>query len=434
MNSADILDLFGDFWFPGKRGKKFVGKIVRDGNNMVLEAYISWALIKDTNLSPVPIINGIVNGIKVNLVSAYCIHSVDISSSKKCNVIFSPNEIILGQHYSDSDVLITKLEAKYTDLENWLMRCAFEPSSAQDGSLAKMLYQDKISISDDACEINVVFSFENKYTTVKKVEICNWTYMAFDFNEPVCLAVAQRKAFSFRNLLNFFAGEYLDCYNIKFWDSKGSECCYILNFQDPIRRLRELPYPITYSQIESDIQRIWTLWTQFETEQAPILSLYFEVISNHSRWSNQFLNLVQALEILSCRLRDKSAKALYEAEKQPDKEYPDNTPLYFRLKDLFLSIKHILSFEECDVNLIATRVADTRNYYTHYSKSKKKKSFDIQSLNDVNRFLRSILIALVLKQIGVPESVIHKNLPYFPYGVRWNEVKPHFDLSESIVE
>lgn len=425
MSENDIINALGEFWFPENKRQKFVGKLIRKDSNIVLEAYIACVLIKGTDAFPGPMINGTVNGVKVTLISACRISSAGEFSSKKCNATFLPNEVIVGQHYKDSSILVAKIEAKYTDIENWLMRCPFAPGDPQETALVKITWQSPIVIQDDIGEISIECALEQTYTTVKRTEINNCSHVSFLFNKPTCLTDAQSKVFSFRNLLTYFAGENLDCYNIRFWDQKGVECLYVLNFQESITRFQELPYPITYSLIEPDFQNIWTQWTRFEAEQAPICNLYFEVISNYSRWSNQFLNLSQALEIFSCRLRDNSAKDLYEEEKQanPDKEYPDNTPFYFRLKDIFCFIQSIMGIEEDDVHLIATRIADTRNYYTHYSKGKERKAISIQLLPKANRFLRTSLTALVLRQIGVSENIIRRQLPSFPYGIRWNEVK-----------
>lgn len=425
MSENDIINALGEFWFPENKRQKFVGKLIRKDSNIVLEAYIACVLIKGTDTFPSPMINGVVNGVKVTLVSACCVSSTGEFSSKKCNATFLPNEVIVGQHYKDSSILVAKIEAQYTDIENWLMRCPFAPGDPQETALVKITWQSPIVIQDDIGEINIECTLEQTYTTVKKTEINNCSHVSFLFNKPTCLTDAQSKVFSFRNLLTYFAGENLDCFNIHFWDCKGVECIYALNFRESITRLRQLPYPITYFFIEPDFQNIWTQWTKFETEQAPICSLYFEVISNHSRWSNQFLNLAQALEIFSCRLRDESAKKLYEEEKQanPDKEYPDNTPFYFRLKDIFCFMQSILAIGKSDVHLIATKIADTRNYYTHYSERKEKKAVPIQLLSGANRFLQTTLTALVLRQIGVSESIIKSQLSSYPYGIWWTEVK-----------
>lgn len=428
MSETDIVNALGEFWFPENKRRKFVGKLIQKDGNIVLETYIARALIKDTEIIPSPIINGTVNGVNVTLASACCISSVGEFSSKKCNATFLPNEVIIGQHYKDSNILVTKVEAQYTDIENWLMRCPFAQGDPQEETLARITPQNPIVILDDIGKVSVECMLEEKYTTVKRVEINNRSHVLFQFDVPVSLTEAQKKVFSFRNLLTYFAGENLDCYNIYFWDHNGVECIYALNFQESITRLRQLPYPITYSLIEPDFQEIWTQWMKFETAQAPICNLYFEVISNHSRWSNQFLNLAQALEIFSCRLRDESAKDLYAEEKQanPDKEYPDNTPFYFRLKDIFCFMQSILAIGESDIYLIATKIADTRNYYTHYSEQKEKKAIPIQLLSGTNRFLQTTLTALVLRQIGVSESIIKSQLSSFPYGIRWNEVKTIF--------
>lgn len=425
MEFSKTLNEFGDFGVVGKDTQRFIGKLVEQEEQIVLECYVERELIDNIDDVSPQIINGDVCGQKVTLLSAYCMKRNDSMVSKKCTVIFSPNEIIVGKHYSNENFLITHLQANYTDLENWFMSCVFKPTRGEDSTIVKLVKIDDISIRDKSCQIHFNFGMNSYYKIVKKLVLTNQVTVEFIFENPTDFIDARTKAFSLRNLLLYFAGEYLSCNNIKFKDEHDIECCYHMNFQENVKRSREFPYPITYLDIKDCFQEIWNKWIDFEEKNKPLNNLFFEAISNHSRWSNQFLNLLQALETYSRREREKEAKKVFKEYKEKDPIKEKKLSLKHRMIDIFRCINGVFELKPTEIETIAVKTSDTRNYYTHYSKSKKSKAFELQDFGKVNRYLQAVLIAIVLNKIGVEESCIIKAIKQLFFGTVMSGIRPY---------
>ncbi|WAJ22087.1 HEPN domain-containing protein [Lacrimispora xylanolytica] len=408
MNISHVLNKYGDFEIANKGVISFTGKLVERDRNIVLDCYIEWDLLGELDkISPITI-NGTIDGEKITLISAYCITGNSTMLEKKCTAYFLPNEIIVGECYQNENFKVKQMKAQYTDLENWFMNCCFKPTCGQNAALVETVELNHISVRDNLCTINFKFEVIRKYETVKKLELINKITVEFIFSESMSLLAARDKVCSLKNLFLYFAAENIDCYNIMFSDENDTECFYHLNFKDKVQRSQDLPFPVTYSDIEDRFQNIWTSWIRFSEEQEPLNNLFFEVISNHSRWANQFLNLMQALETYSCREREKNAKKIYSEYKKIDPEGERAFALKHRIIDLLREVHVVFSLDNDEIDTIAFLVSNTRNYYTHYNRNKKDKSLSIQDLGPVNRFLQAVLMAIVLKRINISETCIIK--------------------------
>ncbi|WP_058304292.1 ApeA N-terminal domain 1-containing protein [Gorillibacterium timonense] len=425
MDFINILNKFGDFWLVGKETQGFTGKLVDQDGSIALECYIEWTLIGNTDEIAPQMINGNVDGQKVTLLSAYCKTRSSGMLSTKCSALFSPNEVIIGAHYSNENFYVMKMEAHYTDLENWFMSCVFKPTYGQNSIIVELVKPEEVSISDKLCRIKFNFGMLQNYKTVKKLELTNQITVEFLFHNPTTLLDARSKVYSLRNLLLYFSGENLDCYGINFTNEYNAECRYHLNFQKKVKRDRELPYPITYTDIKDCFQKIWTAWTTFVENHEPLNNLFFEVISNHSRWSNQFLNLMQALETYSCRNREIEARKVFIEYHTKNPKNEKSLALKHRIVDILGYTNGVFLLEPDEIDTLATRASDTRNYYTHYSKAKEKRAFSIQDFGKVNRFFQAVIIAVVLKSIGVPESCIIQAQRKLFFGTVLSGITPY---------
>lgn len=425
MEFTNILNKFGDFWLVGKETQSFTGKLVEQDGSISLKCYIEWTIFKDTDeVSPFTI-NGNVGGQKVTLFSAYCVNRKSDMHSTKCNALFTPSGVVFGSHYSDENFCLIKMEAHYTDLENWFMFCVFEPTDGNNSDIVKFVQPEAISVFDMQCQIYFHFGMLQNYESVKKLELINQITVEFVFNNPTTLLEARSKVFSLRNLLLYFAGENLECYDISFTDEYNSECIYHLNFQEKLKRNWQLPYLVIFPDIKDSFQEIWTAWILFEENHEPLNNLFFEIISNHSRWSNKFLNLMQAIEAYSRNSREKEAKSVFNKYHAKDPVKDKTLALKHRVVDILEYTNRVFLLNSTEIDALANKVSKTRNYYTHYDKEKAKQPLTLKDFGHVNRFLQTVIMVVVLMNIGVPESCIIEARKRLFLGTVLSGIKPY---------
>ena len=174
---------------------------------------------------------------------------------------------------------------------------------------------------------------------------------------------------------------------------------------------------------------------------SPIFNLYASFYKYEDMPNEMiFLNMVQALETFHARFFYEDKKELYVksveerfaslpnydlikklllSDSQIDKNC-NYIILVSRLYDLFIGDYDGLFYEFYgDDPEYAQRIADTRHYYTHYSKSKEKKALRGDDLNDATYILKLLLEYNICKVLGIDKK---ENIS--------NAIKAYFDCSE----
>lgn len=157
----------------------------------------------------------------------------------------------------------------------------------------------------------------------------------------------------------------------------------------------------------------------------PVLDLLFSGIEGQANSEIlRFLNYVQALETLHARFitndlqeaisKVNELKKKYEEARSPNSidflikpdQLRDNVRsihLYTRLAYLAYDCgEYPWRFSDYDgrEEEYLTRIVDSRNYYTHYSQTKKDKAFKADELDEVNRHLVSLLQYHIMRILG----------------------------------
>lgn len=169
-------------------------------------------------------------------------------------------------------------------------------------------------------------------------------------------------------------------------------------------------------------------WQNVADTMEPILELYIDSIYNKNlSISRHFLNMVQALETYHARriadsltdykkrieklllirpdaFRDKDRKLLLGGSKK-------FVVLKNRLADLLIAdYKFLFHTGDFNIDELAQIIADTRNYYTHYSHNLEYKALKDEELITGFHILRNILEFYLLKELGFEEQFIHERI------------------------
>ena len=170
------------------------------------------------------------------------------------------------------------------------------------------------------------------------------------------------------------------------------------------------------------IQKWFAVFERLE----PILDLYFSVLEGIVRApAFQFLNLVQALETFHARfVTNDVQEAIIKANALQDEHAKNNSykidflikpeqsggrkvHLYTRLAYLsYDCANYPWRFTEYlgKEKAFLTKIVDSRNYFTHYSETKKDKAFKENELTNVNKRLVNLLQYHILKELGFDDD------------------------------
>lgn len=191
---------------------------------------------------------------------------------------------------------------------------------------------------------------------------------------------------------------------------------------------------VPYNEIEDHLPESMKMWIQKAETLKPVYDLYFAGIYRSTYPENEFLNLTQAIETYHRRI--------HGGEYLPENVYlegvyqiltaaiPQDIPADFRssLQKGKLRYAHEYSLrkrilllcqqvtENLQINFLndpkalsyyAEKIADTRNYLTHYSPELKEQAITGgKELFEINNQLKLIISICFLEQIGIPYNKI----------------------------
>lgn len=204
---------------------------------------------------------------------------------------------------------------------------------------------------------------------------------------------------------------------------------------------------LPYSEIEDNLPGLLKIWVEKTETLKPVYNLYFAGIYRSTYPENEFLNLTQAIEtyhrriyggeyisenvylnglykILTDAIPHDISVDFWSSLQKGKLRYAHEYSLW---KRIFLLSQHVSE------NLPATflnggkaqsdyaeRIANTRNYLTHYSPELKEKAIiGGKELFEVNNQLGMIINFCFLEQLGIPynkiEALLYKDRRYQKY-------------------
>lgn len=213
-----------------------------------------------------------------------------------------------------------------------------------------------------------------------------------------------------RTLLVFFANHYLSFGAISFvdYDEKGVPQFppnrVYLNHEDVIPASKH-PFLISGDRVATDFESIWSKWLSIYDEASPIVDLFYEIICNRSTRINRFLNLSQAIEVYSCRYREKMAQEIANIRQHSKDGKNARIHLDHRFEDILSMVAIPLEIDQDIAFALSKSFSSIRNYFTHYDAEKYMEP-SYQEMLAGCHILELVLLAIVYREIGIPDNHI----------------------------
>lgn len=423
----EILNFIGDFnvSFQG-RDVHLIGCLTKRNGNVVLECRATKENAELFHSNDQYQVYGDVAGTYVTLLESSVTSARYIGMDDDCGMLtITPSEIILGRSTKEI-VKVRTISSDIMDLNKMLMSEVFKKNyhlTKENPSIVQFAFPKKMTAYDKDGQLTVGRTFRVSNSR-DKFEIQIIPYVMFEFHTSVEIHEAMAKLASVRNLFAFFADYYLPMDGFKFADDETPkeygddyrDCDLILNYVEDIET-PDNPFLVCSNTFESAFQKIWDNWQSFNTDNRHVSTLFFEMISHHSKRTNRFLNLCQCLEVYSNHCRNADAGQVRDAYATNGKR---NITLKHRLEDLFLYLNPFLMLREDKCAELATTISNARNFFTHYNEKKySEPSFDCIAYSC--EFLHFVLLLIVYKTVGIPDKYIldcknqreYKNMNFF---------------------
>lgn len=187
---------------------------------------------------------------------------------------------------------------------------------------------------------------------------------------------------------------------------------------------------IPYEENPEAISAALSNWHENAENLAPVRSLYFSAhYTDRTNYEANFLALSQAIEVFHRRCRSGTILPKKEFKNELRKrlldtlaEYPNQEEssifkqricylneysLRSRISELFIEHETVMSAYVGQCSVLATRISEARNYYTHYTVGSQRKPPSFRDLVEYVNALSLLISLCLLKESGIPITVLH---------------------------
>ncbi|MFA0815145.1 MAG: HEPN domain-containing protein [Anaerofustis sp.] len=345
----------------------------------------------------------------------------------------------------EDDIVFDSFKVKFSNLFDWSqISCLTNRKIENDYVIAyndvdtiTLYSSEKVKISYQISS-NFITDFMNEITELKQIP-----YIVLESQSAQPLEFFQNYIIQIKSLIEIGIGQKVDitktiaeiskC-NIEVDDRTTHHNFEIIqNYQKSKKYSKINLHELLFSLNDFKEKDLSTWFNGYE-EMQPVIELFVEDLTNHHlSLERRFLNIVQALEVYHGRKRfhgsnraeyrkyinNKLMNSNQEAIKQyllcgdNSKSKPNFVLLKERLYDLFIGDYNFffntrgLTQEKMD---FPKKVADTRNYLTHYDLKSKDKAFEGNELKKSYEILQLILLYYILIEIGFDNEFIHDKI------------------------
>ena len=469
MNEPFAIE--GFWWLPNTPDVKIPGVLsFTPGDTPRLKLMGALNNIEERDFPPPDFINpDIIHGISAkgeSVTLSKCLQKSRNSSigdaGSQSTSEFIVHFAFFGVYFSNpSDIQFTSVFVRFHNLDNWYNKSCIETSTPEPGTEVITFIRPKpidIQINDFLVQIALLESQSlnpnrallstkvhiNIYNPTKKPleEYLNLlrliqNFFTFAITEPTfVIEITGRVTEKIEPTgTNFDPPQIIKIfYAAAGWQSDPSDIFWAFML-------------LPYSEIEGNLPELLKMWVKKAETLKPVYDLYFAGIYRSTYPENEFLNLTQAIETYHRRIyggeyisENVYLNGLY---KTLTAAIPQDISADFRSslqkgklryaheyslrKRIYLLCQHIS--ENLRVNFLndkkaqsdyAERIADTRNYLTHYSPELKEKAITGgKELFELNNQLELIISFCFLEQLGIPynkiEALLFKDRRYQKY-------------------
>ena len=361
--------------------------------------------------------------------------SNDIVNGWRCFIEIIPGEIAFGGFYATDETVISSAIVEFDKINEFihLVPYNFDPQKG-------LIFTASPCIECVIKDFRLIFDVELSHScSFERQEFKNHVSTMFSFGSTIQICTAREQIAITQMFFSLLKLSFIGANSIDLFKEQYHNPCqqfsptnlvkYHMNSaSNSVKEAWPVPaFCLTFESIENKFVTILNNWFEFWSSADPVVELFYQILIERSFDINQFLNLSQALEVYSNRFRRDKVKELLN-ERSRDKGKPceytgqqcpekDNLPAttWHKMFDLLNFTNICFQFDEKDIEIIASWITDTRNYYTHYGNSNKKKALTaIKDRGTVNRFMKYLLTILIYEKLGIEMDLIAKKF-YHPF-------------------
>lgn len=379
------------------------------------------------------------------------IHAEDVETKERYTLIncyfrqsngstyrFASNETYKGEFLGQvHEANFRQVTATISGLTNWINQPRIKPEIAfskyaSGNVVIKEFFEKTFEISSnlklEICE----FCAEN-YSRNKTI-LQNRSYIRIIAKEPVSRLELYKNVAAFLKFLSLFTSEIPTITSLE----------YVLKSETTVEALEynkqiitdEAEPPITFDKLEENWQETLTMFYADRDRYCKVIDLLIASIENTTA-EISFLNITTAMEVMhkyffesiDAKNREAMKKELLDA-RLIDSVKREWTQI-MRYNHLFIKASEFTTAEQYFSNRLKAieTIKDSRNFYTHYSNTKKF-IWTPNQLFYINRSLRQLLTGLLLRQLQIPLNLvnlhINTNSGYFYHDYERNEFSVHY--------
>lgn len=402
----DFISRIGDFGIiTEKNSMKFEGTLFERNEKMLVSGRIDIAELRLLDKIKQYRILGSINGVDITLMDAY-VRFVNLDAIY-ATIEVEASEIIVGRQIRD-DGCVRVASMELPEIKWFFSENQFDfvdDYNKESPSLLKFCFPDDIVVHDDYGTLTITRRLH--HTLGKNIAKCiSIPVLLYEFEKPLPVITARAQIAKARNLFLFFADGYLPLHDIELADTEttteyySSYCDFkmIHNCIEESIAVNE-PFFVTSNTIKDVMQAVWENWCELYTHKF-LSALYYEVIRNRATWINNFLNIVQAIDLYENTYRKTEARVL-APKKLKNGRY---LPLSCFIKDALTQLDSVLGMDNDIIYGVAQNINIARDYFTHYNGNYREPSFP--EVIAMSRLLQLLYLGLIYRKLGVPDIAI----------------------------
>ncbi|HFH4399682.1 TPA: HEPN domain-containing protein [Pseudomonas aeruginosa] len=411
MRVAEELVTQGFFWKAGEEERSSGGILrIYDGGAFELELVrklgmdeLSEELMSsDIEKKRFNICGEINKGSYVTLEGCYYKKKSHSLTNNIANYIIRGKRAILGAALETTEEAFKYRSATFNleEIEIWIGESGFKKQYLDDLESFKISYTPPSAVSaniEDMGALLIRSSAIQKNHTPTKIDYCQTTSFILKPEQPLEIRPITELISRIQHFIIFSTQQPIILKNVKAALDVPEKNPYkvdiyyeSLPFNSNLQKLKEDNILFTLQDIKNDLPRLIKNWLDIFEKAKPAMGLYFSAImETHKYLDTTCLAVCQAAETYQRRISGEEAT------------------FKNRIKKLFYPFS---PYCKIDAEKFFEDVKTTRNYLTHYREDLADKSCKGLDLYILNRNIRNLITANIMKDIGIDMSTIEKAL------------------------
>lgn len=333
---------------------------------------------------------------------------------------------IIGEWFTnDEGVVVTEITASYDHLNYWLNTKPFVKEYDCESKEIRLIYKmpEIITCNTGNEVIELTYTAMLNCDSFNSFKIHQSEFVCFKFAAIIPYRVAINSVYSFAEFLTLCIGKRISVRSVTGKNKAGQTLEFIFlkdAVDDKVAKKREMY--IEFSYIKDVFEDVMKNWQDKSEILKPIIDYFVEAHENGFRIPMSFLNIVQALEAYSRRMRNNEVmlpevfenkiKSIIESiQNAEDQEWVksilSNEPrLRQRLTELFEETNYVFDISLNKRKSWIHKIIDTRNYYTHFDNSLEDKILQQKEMYYLSELMKLVLRVLLMQELGLNQELI----------------------------